>query len=219
VDSSIGGKTGVNTASGKNLLGAVHHPSLVLTDTDVLQTLAAREFTQGFAEIVKHGIIADAAMFNDLQNFDRKNIARLIHRNVEIKAGFVAEDELDRSGRRALLNFGHTIGHAIERAGRYREFLHGEAISLGMIAAASISVKRTGLSRTEERAIADLLRSFDLPTKLPAGFSREGIFEALPLDKKFEQGAIRFVVTPRIGTAHLSSEVTMDDMRAAVAEL
>ncbi len=219
VDSSIGGKTGVNTKSGKNLLGAVHHPSLVLADTDVLQTLPAREFNQGFAEIIKHGIIADAEMFAALGNFDRKDLAPLIHRNVAIKAEVVADDEFDRKGGRALLNFGHTVGHAIERAGNYRQFLHGEAISLGMVAASLVSMKRAGLSRTEQRSLVDLLKKFELPTALPADFPREAIFHALPLDKKFERGEIRFVVTPAIGSARLATDVTMEDIRAAVAEL
>jgi 3-dehydroquinate synthase len=219
VDSSIGGKTGVNSASGKNLIGAVHHPVLVIDDVALLETLPARELNQGFAEIVKHAIIADAEMFRDLQRTDRGNLAPLIQRNVAIKAKIVGQDELDRTGERALLNFGHTIGHAIERAGDYKQFLHGEAISLGMVAAAAISMKRAGLSQTEKNAVVDLLKAFDLPTKLPADFPRTKILDALPFDKKFEQGAVRFVVTPAIGSARLSSEVTMDDLREAVSEL
>ena len=219
VDSSIGGKTGVNTNAGKNLLGAIHHPALVLDDVDVLAALPAREFNQGFAEIVKHAIIADAEMFDGLRNVDRTDLAPLIRRNIEIKAGIVAADEMDQTGERALLNFGHTIGHAIEAAGQYREFLHGEAISLGMVAACAISRKKTGLSLDQEQAIAELLRAFDLPTRLPADFPREKIFEALPRDKKFKGGRIRFVVTPGIGSARLTEDVTMDDIREAVAQL
>ena len=219
VDSSIGGKTGVNTVSGKNLLGAVHHPSLVIDDMEVLQTLPAREFNQGFAEIIKHAIIADAEMFRDLQGFERGDLAPLIQRNVEIKAKVVGQDELDRTGERALLNFGHTIGHAIERAGEYGQFLHGEAISLGMVAAAGISMKRAGLSSKEKEAMIALLKAFSLPTELSADFPREKVLAALPFDKKFEQGAVRFVVTPSIGSAQLSSDVTMDDMREAVEQL
>ena len=219
VDSSIGGKTGVNTRSGKNLLGAVHHPALVMADPNVLQKLPPRELNQGFAEIIKHAVIADAAMFHELETGRPDHLAPLIRRNVEIKAHVVRQDELDKTGQRALLNFGHTVGHAIERAGDYRQFLHGEAISLGLVAAAAVSVKRAGLSSKEQREIIDLLCTFDLPVKLPANFPREKIFEALPLDKKFEGGAIRFVVTPRIGAAHLTSDVTMEDIRAAVDEL
>ncbi len=219
VDSSIGGKTGVNTRSGKNLIGAIHHPSLVLADPDVLETLPPRELNQGFAEIIKHAIIADPEMFDTLRDLDRGDLAPLIQRNVEIKARIVATDELDRTGQRALLNFGHTVGHAIERAGDYQRFLHGEAISLGMVAASAVSVKRAGLSPTDQGAIVDLLGNFDLPTELPADFPKEKILGALPLDKKFEQGEIRFVVTPRIGSAFLSRDVTMEDIREAVDEL
>ncbi len=219
VDSSIGGKTGVNAKSGKNLLGAVHHPSLVLDDLDVLRTLPPRELNQGFAEIIKHAIIADAEMFDALKSVNRNDLAPLIRRNIEIKSKIVARDEFDRMGERAILNFGHTIGHAIERAGDYRQFLHGEAISLGMIAASAISVQKAGLPSVQRDAIVSLLRTFDLPTRLPDGFPRERIFEALPFDKKFEAGQIRFVVTPGIGAARLSSDITMDDIREAVADL
>lgn len=219
VDSSIGGKTGVNTRDGKNLIGAVHHPSLVIDDVDSLKTLPRREFDQGFAEIIKHAIIADAEMFTALQHVDLSNLAPLIRRNIEIKSGIVAKDELDQTGERALLNFGHTVGHAIERAGDYREFLHGEAVSLGIVAACAISIKKAGLRKDQRDAVADLLNAFALPTRLPANFQRAKIFDALALDKKFERGKIRFVVTPAIGSARLSSDVTMEDIREAIDQL
>ena len=219
VDSSIGGKTGVNATMGKNLLGAIHPPLLVIDDIDVLKTLPKREFNQGFAEIIKHAIIADAEMFGALGNLDRTDLAPLIRRNVEIKARIVAQDEMDRTGERALLNFGHTVGHAIEAAGEYREFFHGEAVSLGVVAAAAISVAKSGLSSSEQNQIVDLLQGFDLPVRLPANFPRQKILEALPRDKKFEGGEVRFVVTPKIGSAQLATTVTMKDIHAAVAEL
>jgi 3-dehydroquinate synthase len=219
VDSSIGGKTGVNTGAGKNLIGVVHHPALVIDDLDVLKTLPRREFNQGFAEIIKHAIVADAEMFVALKNVDLEDLAPLIRRNIEIKSEIVAKDERDRTGERAILNFGHTVGHAIEHAGDYREFLHGEAISLGIVAACSVSMKKAGLPRAERDAIVDLLQQFDLRAQLPSNFPREKIFEALPYDKKFESGEIRFVVTPRIGSAHLSTEVTMEDIREAIDHL
>jgi 3-dehydroquinate synthase len=231
VDSSIGGKTGVNTRDGKNLLGAVHHPSLVIDDVDLLKSLPRRELNQGFAEIAKHAIIADAKMFQQLEQLpDLKldglkpsslpaGLVPLVRRNIEIKASIVAKDELDRTGERAVLNFGHTVGHAIERAGNYREHLHGEAISLGIVAACAVSIKKAGLPKDERDAIVDLLEKFELPTQLPAGFPREKIFEALPRDKKFEGGKVRFVVTSTIGSARLSSDVTMEDIRQAVDEL
>jgi 3-dehydroquinate synthase len=219
VDSSIGGKTGVNTAAGKNLIGAIHHPVLVIDDVDVLKTLPQREFNQGFAEIIKHAIISDAEMFAALKDVDLENLAPLIRRNIEIKSKIVMKDERDRTGDRALLNFGHTVGHAIERAGDYRKFLHGEAVSLGIVAACDVSMKRAGLPRDHRDAIVDLLQKFGLPTHLPPDFPREKIFEALPFDKKFASGEVRFVVAPRIGSAHLSSDVTMEDIRRAVDRL
>lgn len=219
VDSSVGGKTGVNTGAGKNLIGAVHHPSLVIDDLDVLKTLPQRQFNQGFAEIIKHAIIADAEMFDALKNVDLENLAPLIRRNIEIKSKIVTKDERDRTGERALLNFGHTVGHAIERAGDYRKFLHGEAISLGIVAACDVSIRKAGLPRDQRDVIVDLLQKFELPTRLPPNFPRKKIFEALPFDKKFESGEVRFVVTPQIGLAHLSSDVTMEDMREALDQL
>jgi len=219
VDSSIGGKTGVNTSAGKNLIGAIHPPALVIDDVDVLKTLPRREFNQGFAEIIKHAIIADAEMFAAVRNVDLENLAPLIGRNIEIKSKIVAKDEHDRTGERARLNFGHTVGHAIERAGDYKKFLHGEAISLGIVAACDVSVKKAGLPRDQRNAIVDLLRHFDLPTHLPSDFPREQIFDPLQCDKKFESGEIRFVVTSTIGSAHLSSDVTLDDIREAIGAL
>jgi 3-dehydroquinate synthase len=222
VDSSIGGKTAVNTAAGKNLIGAFHPPSLVIDDIDVLKTLPRRELNQGFAEIIKHAIIADAKMFEVLRSWktgDASALQSLIKRNIEIKSKIVAKDERDRIGDRAILNFGHTVGHAIERAGHYRRFLHGEAISLGMIAACAISIRKTGLPPRQRDAIINLLRRFDLPTRLPPKFPRKKIFEALQHDKKFESGKIRFVVTPGIGSARVATNVAMNDIREAVDAL
>jgi len=222
VDSSIGGKTGVNTNDGKNLLGVIHQPSLVIDDVDVLKTLPRREFNQGFAEIIKHAIIADAKMFKTLQPWKASEavaLQSLIKRNIKIKAAVVARDERDRSGERAILNFGHTVGHAIERAGNYRRFLHGEALSLGIVAACAVSIKRAGLPPRQRDAVIDLLRRFELPTCLPKNFPRNKIVSAVKFDKKFEGGRIHFVVTPRIGAAYLTIDVTLNDIREAVDAL
>jgi len=222
VDSSIGGKTGVNTRNGKNLIGAIHHPSLVIDDIDVLNTMPRREFNQGFAEIIKHAIIADARMLGTLRSWktgEAPALQRLIKRNIQIKSTIVAKDERDRTGERALLNFGHTVGHAIERAGGYRKFLHGEALSLGIVAACAISTNKLGLSADQRDAIVDLLEKFKLPTKLPKNFPRQKIIEAIKFDKKFEDGKVRFVVTPRIGAAHVTKDVTFDDIRDVIAHL
>jgi 3-dehydroquinate synthase len=222
VDSSIGGKTGVNTRDGKNLIGAFHHPSVVIDDVDVLKTLPRREFNQGFAEIIKHAVIADLKMFRTLQAWkasDALALQRLVRRNIQIKAAIVAKDERDQTGERALLNFGHTVGHAIERAGDYRRLLHGEAMSLGIVAACAISIKRAGLPPEQRDAIVDLLQRFELPTTLPKQFPREKILNALKFDKKFEGGKIRFVVTPHIGMAHVTNDATQEDIREAIKAL
>jgi 3-dehydroquinate synthase len=222
VDSSIGGKTGVNTADGKNLLGVLHHPSLVIDDLDVLKTLPRREFNQGFAEIIKHAIIADAKMFGMLHDWKASEapaLKQLILRNVKIKSKIVAKDEHDLTGKRALLNFGHTVGHAIERAGNYRKFLHGEALSLGIVVACAVSIKRAGLPPRQRDAVIDVLRRFDLPTCLRKNFPRNKIIRAVKFDKKFQSGKIRFVVTPRIGAVYLTTDVTLQDIREAVAAL
>jgi 3-dehydroquinate synthase len=222
VDSSIGGKTGVNTADGKNLLGVLHHPSLVIDDLDVLKTLPRREFNQGFAEIIKHAIIADAKMFGMLQDWKASEapaLKPLVLRNVKIKSKIVAKDEHDLTGKRALLNFGHTVGHAIERAGNYRKFLHGEALSLGIVVACAVSIKRAGLPPRQRDAVIDVLRRFNLPTCLRKNSPRNKIIRAVKFDKKFQSGKIRFVVTPRVGAAYLTTDVTLQDIREAVAAL
>jgi 3-dehydroquinate synthase len=219
VDSSIGGKTAVNTTAGKNLLGAWHQPVLVISDIDTLTTLPAREFRQGFAEIIKHAVIRDAAMFERLQHFQSADLPALVCRNVEIKGSIVAADEHETTGERALLNFGHTIGHAIERAGNYGGFLHGEAVSLGMVAACEISVRKAGLSEEERGRVVATLERFELPTRLPSDFQRDEILRAVRLDKKVTRGEVRFVVVPMIGSANLSTEVTLTDIEEALALL
>lgn len=219
VDSSIGGKTAVNMASGKNLIGAIHHPVLVISDVDALKTLPPREFNQGVAEIIKHAIIRDPALLDSLEKLDRDNLAPLVSRNIEIKAEFVARDERDTSGHRALLNFGHTIGHAIEAAGGYGELLHGEAVSLGIVAACDISIKKAGLPEQERQRIMSILDRFELPTRLPKSISREKTAAAVQHDKKFDGGQVRFVVTSRIGSARISNDVTMEDIRSAIENL
>jgi 3-dehydroquinate synthase len=216
VDSSIGAKTGVNSDAGKNLIGCFHHPALVVADTDVLRGLPARIWHEGFAEVIKHGIIRDAELFRTAAQLDLQS---LVERNVAIKAAIVSADEREQTGERSLLNFGHTIGHAIEHATGYGTLLHGEAISLGIVAAAHISVRRAGLSLGECEQIIAALQAHHLPTSLSPDFPREKIFAALARDKKFQNGQIRFVVAHQIGDASVTEEVTIDDLRAAVAHL
>ena len=219
VDSSIGGKTGVNMRAGKNLLGAVHQPALVISDVETLRTLPTRELKQGFAEIIKHAIIRDPSLFELLESFRVENFGELVRRNVEIKADVVARDEHDVSGERAILNFGHTVGHAIERATDYARFLHGEAVSLGIVAACEISIRKAAFSTRERDAVIEMLRRFDLPISLPPDVDRVAIFSALAADKKFERGEVRFVIAERLGAARLATNVTMEDIRAAIEAL
>jgi 3-dehydroquinate synthase len=188
-------------------------------DVDTLRTLPQREWNSGFAEVIKHGIIRDAEMFRSLANFDRTNLAPLIRRNLEIKSDIVAVDERETSAERALLNFGHTIGHAIENAAGYGELLHGEAVSLGIVAACDVSVRKAGLSPTERDEVVATLERFDLPTHLPGNLPREKIAEALRFDKKFQRGQIKFVVTPSIGSARVTTDVTLADLEQAIARL
>jgi len=222
VDSSVGGKTGVNVAEGKNLVGAFHQPRLVLVDPEVLHTLPAREFLEGFAEVIKHAAIRDAAMLDELAALDptsRTVPADLIARNIAIKARIVEADELELTGQRALLNFGHTIGHGIEAAVPYGELLHGEAISLGLRAALYLSEKRAGLAPADSARILALLQHFQLPIVLPDEISTATILEKLGRDKKFESGKIRFVVLDAPGSARLSDDITPDDLREAIEHL
>ena len=224
VDSAIGGKTGVNTLSGKNLLGRFHAPAAVLVDVATLDTLPDRVFDEGFAEVIKHGVIRDRALFEQLFAFDRGDkalLTEIIRRNLAIKAQIVTLDEDERLGQRAWLNFGHTIGHGIEQAGGYGRYLHGEAVSLGMVAASRLSVQKAGLPAEDCREIIRCLQRFHLPTTLVAGVSTEAVLASLRHDKKFESGAIRFVLTPAIGQARLSSpgEITEQDIRAAIEGL
>jgi 3-dehydroquinate synthase len=216
VDSSIGGKTAVNSSAGKNLLGAVHQPVLVVSDVETLRTLPEREFRQGMAEVIKHGVIADPSL---LQSSSHTDLVELVCRNVRIKAAVVQQDEQDLSGTRAVLNFGHTVGHAIERAGDYRLLLHGEAVSLGIVAACAVSVRCAGFKEEERQQVITALAAAGLPTRLPNELPRDAILPALLHDKKFENGQVRFVVTSRLGEAHLTSEVTLDDIAAAIEQL
>ena len=222
VDSSVGGKTGINLPEGKNLVGAFHQPSLVLVDPDTLATLPAREFHEGFAEAIKHAAIRDAGMLDDLAALDPDNRqvpAELIARNIAIKARVVEEDERETAGTRALLNFGHTIGHGIEAAVPYGEMLHGEAISLGLRAALFLSHEVSGLSPERSAQITSLLEHFKLPLQLADDITTETILDRLSRDKKFQAGAIRFVLLREAGDAFVSKEVTTEHLQRAIEHL
>ena len=214
VDSSIGGKTGVNLATGKNLVGSFHQPALVVADVSTLSTLPPREFHEGFAEIIKHAAIRDPELLGEIA--DR---TELVARNIRIKASIVAADEFETSGLRALLNFGHTIGHGIETAAGYGSLLHGEAISLGLAAAAALSVKHAGLPQSEADRITGALARHNLPLKLPREISIESILAAVSRDKKFQSGAVRFVLLKKLGEAFVSDKIPISEIRSAIEEL
>jgi 3-dehydroquinate synthase len=206
VDSSIGGKTGVNLPEGKNLVGAFYPPQLVLTDPELLRTLSDREFRGGLAEVIKHAVIADAEMFAFLEKEmervlrrDPKVLGFLIPRNVQIKARVVSRDERE-SGLREILNFGHTFAHALESVTRYRRYQHGEAVAWGMIAAALLG-HELGLMRADEvsRIVALIRRLGPLPPWPQV--SPAALLNAMRSDKKTRSGVLRFVLASRIGEA------------------
>jgi 3-dehydroquinate synthase len=220
VDSSVGGKTGVNARAGKNLIGAFHQPRLVLADTTTLDTLPDREYREGFAEVVKHACIRDAAMLDELDpGAPREGLAPLIARNIAIKAAVVAADEREHNDTRALLNFGHTVAHAVENVAGYGRFLHGEAVSLGLAAALDISVRKGGLAPGEADRVRAKLADFGLPLVMPGDLPTDALIEAARRDKKFEGGRVRFVVCPHLGEAFVADDVTESDIRRAIDSL
>ncbi len=220
VDSSVGGKTGVNAAGGKNLLGAFHPPSLVVADVATLDTLPDREFRQGFAEIVKHGAIADRALLHTLAGYERgQDITALIRRNIEIKAAIVTADEFETTGGRATLNFGHTVGHAIEAVAGYGRFRHGEAVSIGLAVALELSVAKAGLTDADRRLVIAGLEHFQLPVRIPADLATDQLVAAMRRDKKFKAGAIRFILTRTLGSAYVASDVTEPEIAGAIDAL
>ncbi len=206
VDSSVGGKTGVNLRAGKNLVGAFYQPRLVLCDPDTLKTLPKREYISGLAEVVKYGIIFDAKLFAQLESDlpkilrrDSNTLSQIIARCCEIKAEVVSKDETE-SGLRAILNFGHTIGHAIENSFGYGKFLHGEAIAIGQVVAAKLSHKILGLPSGDAERIEKLIVQAGLPVKIKLNsVQRKKLFAAMKLDKKVSAGEITFVLAKKIG--------------------
>jgi len=214
VDSSVGGKVGVNLRAGKNLVGAFYQPRLVLCDLDTLRTLPVREYRAGLAEVIKYGIIYDAELFERLEREmekllgrDAKVLAGIIARCCEIKAEVVAQDETE-SGLRAILNFGHTIGHALEAISHYGKYLHGEAISIGQIAAAKLSREILGLAGQDTERIEKLFHRAGLPTNISLNQGQhKKLFAAMKLDKKVSAGEIKFVLARRIGEVEFGQKV------------
>ncbi|WGV23981.1 3-dehydroquinate synthase [Halotia branconii] len=221
VDSAIGGKTGVNHPHGKNLIGAFHQPRKVLIDPEVLKTLPMREFRAGMAEVIKYGIIWDAELFAQLEASKNLNQLRyvkpevidaILTRSCQAKANVVSKDEKE-GGLRAILNYGHTIGHAVESLTGYRLVNHGEAVAIGMVAAGQIAVA-LGLWQQEdtERQNA-LIQKAGLPTRLPEGIDIEEIIAALQLDKKVKAGKVRFILPTQIGVVKITDDVPSETIR------
>jgi 3-dehydroquinate synthase len=222
VDSSVGGKVGVNLPEGKNLVGAFYQPRLVLADTATLKSLPERELRAGFAEVIKHGAIRDAEFFAWLERerdrvfrLEPDAVAHVVRRCCEIKAGVVSADERE-SGLRAILNFGHTIGHAMEALADYVGLLHGEAIAMGMCCAARLSVKRAGLSEEEATRLRELIAASGLPVRLGEKYRVEELLEAMSIDKKARAGKLRFVLLKRLGEPIVTDAVTDADIEEVV---
>jgi 3-dehydroquinate synthase len=217
VDSALGGKTAINHKHAKNLIGAFYQPRLIVADVATLATLPEREFREGLAEVIKYGAIMDAPMIADLERDLDAILARqadlleqVVARSLAHKAAVVGADERE-GGLRKTLNFGHTVGHAIEASAGYGKYFHGEAVAIGMVAAARLSSKYAGLSADEASRLQRLIERAGLPTAMPADWQSENFLRALGLDKKRAAGAIEFVLIARLGQS-LTRSLTIDDI-------
>jgi len=214
VDSSVGGKTGVNHKLGKNMIGTFWQPRLVWIDVETLKTLPKREFLAGIAEVIKYGVIWDEELFNFLENerskilaLDSGSMLHIIKRSCEIKAEVVSKDERE-SGLRSVLNFGHTIGHAVETATEYRKFLHGEAIAIGMCLEAELSGKLKFISIDKVQRIKSLIESYGLPSKMPEDIDKQHVLSSMELDKKAVAGELRFILPEKIGKVRIHKGIS-----------
>lgn len=224
VDSSVGGKTGVNHPLGKNTIGAFHQPSCVIMDMELLRTLPPRELQAGCAEIIKHGVIADAALFDYMENNsgailqgDLDALEYPVARSCEIKSAVVVEDEQEL-GLRAILNYGHTFGHAIETVSHYSAFLHGEAVSLGMCAAGVLGLGLGLVDREFVERQQKCLSAYALPVSWP-DLPVEEALTAMKKDKKSRSGALKFIVPTRLGAVVQRTDITEEQARDALASL
>lgn len=225
VDASIGGKTGVNHPQGKNLIGAFYQPRLVFIDPVVLKTLPVREFRAGMAEVIKYGIIWDADLFAQLEqapdlaaltNLSADLLQTLIIRSCQAKVDVVSQDEKE-AGLRAILNYGHTIAHAIESLTGYVEINHGEAVALGMVAVGRIATRLNLWSEAEEARQRSLIAKAGLPTRIPSKIQADAVLDLLQNDKKVKAGKVRFILPEAIGKVIISDRVSEDDIRDAIA--
>lgn len=220
VDSSVGGKVGVDYGSYKNVIGAFYQPKFVYINTSTLDTLPKREFSAGMAEVIKYGVIKSKDFYNyiienekAIKSFNKEHLKKLIRSCCEMKASVVAQDEFD-IGLREILNYGHTIGHAVEGLKEF-ELLHGECVSVGMVAVMDISLKRGFVSEKEVKEFEELLKYFDLPVCV-SGLNAEKVYEQLFHDKKVDCGKLKFVIAKGIGNTIRTSEVSKDEVIKAV---
>ena len=221
VDSALGGKSGVNHRRAKNLIGAFYQPRMIVADVESLKTLPEREFREGLAEVIKYGAIMDAPMVAELER-DLDAIMRreagalewMVERSLRHKAYVVENDERER-GLRKILNFGHTIGHAIEASAGYGSYLHGEAVAIGMVAACAISHKYAGLSELDARRIEGLIKQAGLPNLMPSGWHSEEFEQAMRLDKKRVEREIEYIVIEKIGHAS-ARKMSIEDIVSAI---
>ncbi len=222
VDSSVGGKTGVNHELGKNMIGAFYQPKAVIIDVDTLDTLSDQEYSAGMAEVIKYGLLGNADFFSMLET----NIESIMSRNKDLiieiifnsckdKASIVALDEFER-GKRALLNLGHTFGHGIENAFGYGNYLHGEAVSIGMVMAAKLSMDEGHLSNEDAIRVESILSKADLPISIKKSIGSETLIEAMSLDKKSIDGKIRLVLLKALGDSYLTDSYSKENFNKVV---
>ena len=225
VDASVGGKTGVNHPQGKNLIGAFYQPKLVAIDPNLLKTLPLREVRAGIAEIIKYGVIWDEDLFTKLEHCDRLDnldyvsnelLEMMITRSCQAKAEVVSQDEKE-SGLRAILNYGHTIAHAVESLTHYKQFVHGEAVAIGMVAAGKIAVEMGLWTKEEAKRQDALIVKAGLPTDIPSELVIEDILETIKSDKKVKAGKVRFILPTAIGKAIISDRVTPEIIIKAIS--
>ena len=222
VDSSVGGKTGVNHELGKNMIGAFYQPKAVIIDVDTLDTLSDQEYSAGMAEVIKYGLLGNADFFSMLETNIESIMARnkdliieIIFNSCKDKASIVALDEFER-GKRALLNLGHTFGHGIENAFGYGNYLHGEAVSIGMVMAAKLSMDEGHLSNEDAIRVESILSKADLPISIKKSIGSETLIEAMSLDKKSIDGKIRLVLLKALGDSYLTDSYSKENFNKVV---
>jgi len=222
VDSSVGGKTGVNHPLGKNMIGAFHQPLLVFVDLGCLRTLAPVEFRAGFAEVVKHGVIRERGFFDFCESerealfaLEPQALQRAVRTSCAVKADVVSADERE-AGLRAILNFGHTVGHAVESLTNYSLYKHGEAVAIGMVAAGRLAARMGRFEPAEQERIERLLAQSDLPVRIPAQLETDAVIERLSKDKKVRGGRVRFVLPEAIGRVFIESDFSPAMLREVI---